>query len=271
MSRIADAEGIAVVTGRAQRLQRGLPRRRPRRAGSRQDVEHAGEELAVRLRCRPRPGCARRRPRGRRPRRRRRSSAPGSCRSNLAVNQKVDPAPGSLSTPISPAHQLDQALGDGQAEAGAAEAAGRGGVGLRERLEQRVGLLRRECRCRCRAPRTAASPRRPTPRPARRVTATSPRSVNLTALPSRLMSTWRSRPGSPRSADGTSGSTSAVSSRPLACGLQRRAGRRCPRRSLRRSKSRISSSSLPASILEKSRMSLMIVSSASALFCTVSA
>ena len=49
------------------------------------------------------------------------------------------------------------------------------------------------------------------------------------------------------------------------------AGRRCPPRCARRSKSRVSSSSLPASILEKSRMSLMIVSSASALFCTVCA
>ncbi len=36
---------------------------------------------------------------------------------------------------------------------------------------------------------------------------TSPFSVNLMALPIRLVSTWRSRPGSPVRASGTSGGT----------------------------------------------------------------
>ena len=76
---------------------------------------------------------------------------------------------------------------------------------------------------------------------------------------------WRRRPGSPRRAAGTSASTSAVSSSPLlwACRASRSQVSSTVRR---RSKSSVSSSSLPASILEKSRMSLMIVSSASALF-----
>ena len=44
-------------------------------------------------------------------------------------------------------------------------------------------------------------------------TETSPSSVNLMALPTRLTSTWRSRSGSPRTAIGTSGWTSRSSSR----------------------------------------------------------
>ena len=51
-------------------------------------------------------------------------------------------------------------------------------------------------------------------------TVTSPDSVNLTALESRLVSTWRRRPRSPLTIAGTSSSIQAISSRPLpwACG-----------------------------------------------------
>ncbi len=101
-------------------------------------------------------------------------------------------------------------------------------------------------------------------------TTTSPASVNLMALPARLISTCRRRMGSPRTAAGTAGSSSQRSSSPLA-----RA--RTPKISIvssmisRRAKSICSSSSLPASIFEKSRMSLMICSRPSAERVMVSA
>ena len=97
---------------------------------------------------------------------------------------------------------------------------------------------------------------------ARTCTITSPRSVNLTALPTRFSRTWRSRPGSPADRAGTSGRPVAASSRPLACARSASSPTTSSTAS-RRSKSVTSSSSLPASILEKSRMSLMIASSAS--------
>ncbi len=76
-----------------------------------------------------------------------------------------------------------------------------------------------ECRFHCRGPQSAASascgfsPSLLTPTP------TSPCSVNLIALPSRFTRIWRRRPGSPRNRRGTSGSTDAVTSRPLLPGL----------------------------------------------------
>ena len=113
---------------------------------------------------------------------------PGSWRAKVAVNQNVEPAPSSLTDADLAAHQLDEALGDREPEAGAAEAPRRRRVRLGERLEERVGL-------------SAAMPM-PVSRTAKRsvalasdssisptVTVTSPRSVNLTALPSRLVST----------------------------------------------------------------------------------
>ena len=90
---------------------------------------------------------------------------------------------------------------------------------------------------------------------------TSPFSVNFKALPTRLLSTWRRRPGSPRSRPGTSGWMRQASSSPLtwACSFEVSITSRMARR---RSKSTLSSSRRPASILEKSRMSLMISSRA---------
>ncbi len=86
----------------------------------------------------------------------------------------------------------------------------------------------------------------------------SPCWVNLTALPSKLLKTWRKRTGSPRATMGSLGkaqsnSTSlrwALSANRVATSSTR----------ARNSKSTISSSSLPASILEKSKTSLMILS-----------
>jgi len=97
---------------------------------------------------------------------------------------------------------------------------------------------------------------------------TSPAVVNLIALPTRLTSICRSRAGSPRNASGTSAPTSAASSSPFSCA-------RGPSRSAtssitpQRLKSITSSVIFPASIFEKSRMSLMTVNSASALWWTV--
>ena len=129
------------------------------------------------------------------------------------------------------------------------------------------------CRCRCPAPRTAgrdlALPCSSLQRDAR--TTTSPRRVNLMALPARL-----SAPGAaagvahaaPRHVRRPPGRRS---SRPFWLRLERQRRRRRPPRVVRRSKSSVSSSSLPASIFEKSRMSLISVSSDSPLVRTISA
>ena len=95
------------------------------------------------------------------------------------------------------------------------------------------------------------------------VSTTSPRSVNLIALPSRLMSTWRSRTGSPIRRLGTSGRASASSSRPF---WWARSATVLSADSISASSanSMVSRSSRPASIFEKSRMSLMTDSSVSA-------
>ena len=93
-------------------------------------------------------------------------------------------------------------------------------------------------------------------------TTTSPRSVNLTALPTRFVSTWRRRRGRRARRRARRRRSQAVSSSPWRAPAGR-AARRCPRRARARSKSCSSSSSLPASIFEKSRMSLMTPSSAS--------
>src|ERR1022692_1265926 len=92
---------------------------------------------------------------------------------------------------------------------------------------------------------------------------TSPCPVNLIASPTRLTIISRSRVGSATTSSGTSGRMSQVSSRPFWWARKARvlmAGTKLSR-SLN---SMESSSSLPASILEKSRISLMMVSSESA-------
>ncbi|MNN16562.1 hypothetical protein D3C81_1297060 [compost metagenome] len=103
----------------------------------------------------------------------------------------------------------------------------------------------------------------------RALTTTSPCGVNLMALPARLVSTWRSRPGSPSRVCGSAGSTSSTSSRPLAC-ARMACARMVSCSSWRRSKGMLSRVSMPASIFEKSRMSLMMHSRASAEALTIS-
>ena len=102
------------------------------------------------------------------------------------------------------------------------------------------------------------------------VTTTSPASVNFTALFSRLSKTWRIRLASPTAVSGVPGSISYATSRPFFVAIG-------PIRSTtdsmqaRRSNGARSSSIRPASIFEKSRMSLMIERSASPLFAIVPA
>ena len=99
-------------------------------------------------------------------------------------------------------------------------------------------------------------------------TTTSPCAVNLMALPTRLMSTWRSRVASPCTCSGTSGAMSMTSSSPFSAA--RVATLRQAAATVARSASGSRSSvSLPASILEKSRMSLRMASSDSADCCTM--
>ncbi len=100
--------------------------------------------------------------------------------------------------------------------------------------------------------------------------ATSPSSVNFTALPRRLTRTCLMRPGSPLRAVGTSGFTRLAISKPFAWALSARSPTDSSTAALR-SKSITSKSILPASIFEKSRMSLMMVSRLSAEDRTVSA
>ena len=83
-------------------------------------------------------------------------SGAAACRSKPAVNQNVEPDAFAALDADFAAHQLGEAPDDRQPEPGAAVAARRRRVDLRERLEQRVQRDRQECRCRCRAPRSAA-------------------------------------------------------------------------------------------------------------------
>ena len=98
---------------------------------------------------------------------------------------------------------------------------------------------------------------------------TSPRSVNLTALPSRLRSTWRRRPGSPRNRLGSSAGSEQTSSRSL---LRTCSANKSSVLSTisRRWKSRVSNVKRPDSIFEKSRISLTMLISDSALARMVS-
>ena len=94
-------------------------------------------------------------------------------------------------------------------------------------------------------------------------TTTSPRSVNLIALPVRLTTIWRRRPGSAMIVSGTSGRISLSSSNPFVWARSERVLTVSPRLS-RISKEIGSRSSFPASIFEKSRISLITVRSESA-------
>ena len=188
----------------------------------------------------------------------------GAVLGNGIVNQKVDPPPAGLarqprSPPMSSARRREMARPSPvPPKRRVADP-----VGLRE--GPRPAAARRpgsSPRRRCRRPRSAA-PRGPGRgrRPVRRsVTTTSPASVNFTALSTRLSSTWRRRAGSATTSSARGRDANAIGS---PCAWARAAS--SPPHLLasgRTSTSPKSSSSLPASIFEKSRMSSMTVSSA---------
>ena len=176
-----------------------------------------------------------------------------------SVNQNVRALARRCSHADLAAHQLDELPADRQAEAGAAVAARRRAVGLRERLEQLRLCRRPGCRCRCRAPRSAADAsrgrrRRPRPRPRPALLG------ELDRVADEVDQHLPQPAGSPTSASGTSGATSQRQLEALlACGPRREQASSESSTTSRRSNGDASSSSLPASIFEKSRMSLMIV------------
>ena len=98
--------------------------------------------------------------------------------------------------------------------------------------------------------------------------AIDPRLVNLIALPIRLISTCLKRVGSPTTKAGDSGPKVQAIARSFSCALGIST---CKQSSTvwRRSKGICSRLSLPASILEKSRMSLMMSSNDKAERCTI--
>ena len=95
-------------------------------------------------------------------------------------------------------HQLDQARGDGQAESGPSELAGGRSVGLRESLEDQRLFVLGDADAgvpNVEAQRESAPPVDGSSSAAD--TATSPASVNLMALPTRLVMICPTRTGSP--------------------------------------------------------------------------
>ena len=194
-------------------------------------------------------------------------AAAASATSRSAVNQKRDPCPGMLSTsmpppirvtnwreiaspsPVPPKRRVVELSACENAENSRARAS--------SVMPMPVSTIENSSRL-----ARLASSGEPS-RAGRTSISTSPFSVNLTALPTRLVRTWRSRPASPRTAAGTASSIRHNSSMPLPCALPA-AISATSSTSSRTSKSTGSSSILPASIFEKSRMSLMMLSSESA-------
>ena len=100
------------------------------------------------------------------------------------------------------------------------------------------------------------------PRDSDTSTTTSPRSVNLIALPTRLTRIWRSRTGSPTSRVRHVLGDEIDELEPLAARSARQTGRSARRWPRADRTASAESSNLPASIFAKSRMSLMMPSSA---------
>ena len=143
-----------------------------------------------------RPPRARWRPRSA-VRRRSARAAPSTAAPSATVNQNVLPRPGSLSTPIAPPISSDELLGDRQAEARAAVAARGRASACEKDWNSRAcasGAMPMPVSATSKRSRTPPSSAGLAPHPHRRP---RPRSVNLMALPTRLISTCRSRPDRP--------------------------------------------------------------------------
>ena len=197
-----------------------------------------------------------------------RRAEPTAPRRPTEAHREVEraPLPDGALDPDPAAHQLDQARGDRQPEPGAAVLARGRAVGLRERPRRSSPASPAGCRCRCRGPRSAGatSVRGPLRGDA------STLDDDLAALgeldgvadevdddlpqPAGIADEHVGHVGGERGRPAPAPSGGPAGQRSSACRRGSRAGRsRCA-----------SSSSLPASILEKSRMSLMTVSSESA-------
>ena len=111
-------------------------------------------------------------------------------------------------------HGGGETLGDGQTQARAAVLARGRVVRLRKRLEQASLGVRRDANARVRDAMRSSVVSAVTSSSVVRTT-TSPCEVNFTALPTRLVRIWRSRPGSPATRVATSGWITHASSSPL--------------------------------------------------------
>ena len=159
------------------------------------------------------------------------------------------------------AHQFGQLLADGQPQAGAAVLARRADVGLAEA----AGTAARCPASESPMPvsRTAKCSSSPPLAVAHTVSATSPCSVNFTALLSRFSRTWRSRVTSPSMTAGTSPSTRRDVGETLFSAARLAIRSSADSHAVAQVEGVGLDVQRPASIFEKSRMSLMIVSSAS--------
>ena len=191
------------------------------------------------------------------------------CLSNRAVNQNVEPFPTSLSMPISPPINSASCLEmesprpvppylrvvEPSAWVNGVKMAARRSSGIPmpvSRTEKRIMTD------------SASSDS------VSALITTSPSWVNFMALPARLVIIWRILPGSPFNFDGTSGSILQISSRP-ASAARIASSSAVSSTVVLKSKSIISMLSFPASILEKSRMSLISSKRFSPLLRTISA
>ena len=181
---------------------------------------------------------------------------PRAC---ATVNQNVLPLPGSLSAADLAAHHLDQLAADRQARARCRRSGAWSSCRPARRTRRAARRARGRCRCRCRAPSKRSQLALDVDRDHDLALVRELERVadevgeHLAQAP--VVAAHRARARRRRRAR-------AARARARARG--RRAGRSTSATASRTSKSVGSSSSLPASIFEKSRMSLMIASSARA-------
>ena len=195
--------------------------------------------------------------------------APGRARARSTVNQNSVPSPTSLRTPILPpmastscfeiaspsplppwTREIEESICENFAKRRSTLSPGMPAPVSRTVNRSEVGLP--ESR--------SGSTRR----------STRPESVNLIALPTMLMMTCRRRPGSPLTSTATPAATSQPSASPFSAARGVIIASMSSVKS-RRSNPMDSSSSLPASILEMSRMSLTSASRNSPLVRALSA
>ena len=110
------------------------------------------------------------------------------------LNQKVEPSPGRLSTPMEPPISFTSCLEIARPRPGAAELSRGGAVHLAELFEEAGRCSPGRSRPGVAHARSASGAVRLAGSRTQRRSAPGRRSVNLTALPTRLVTTWRMRP-----------------------------------------------------------------------------